>query len=127
MRGGLILRLVDIVLVLLAALIAVVSIPPADVEPPVSRTDGHSSGHLHPMQIAVTQDGQFLVAGKKGMREISLQGVYDVLDDLEEGRVVEFIADRRSPARLLVDANQIAQASGREAVFLVHVDQSKPK
>ena len=124
MRGSLILRLVDVVLLLLLSLMAVASIRTSDVEPPVSQAEEASRGRLHPLQVAVTEDDHFLlIDGQTGSlaRTITLHELHDVARYLEPERVMEFIADRRSRARLLIEANRAAQAAGREAVFLVEL------
>lgn len=129
MRGSLILRLVDIVLLLLLSLMAIASIRLSDVEPPVSQTEEAPRGRLHPLQVAVTEDGHFLwVDGQTGslVQTITLHELYDVARRLEPGRVIEFIADRRSGARLLIEANRAVQATGREAVFLVELGTDAP-
>lgn len=128
MPGSFILRLVDVVLLLLLSLMAIASIRQADVEPPVSQTEEAERGRLHPLQIAVTQDGYFQwVGGPSGseVQTITLRELHDVIRYLEPGRIVEFIADHRCPARLLIEANRAVQAAGREAVFIVELDPDK--
>ena len=127
MRGSLILRLVDIVLLLLLSLMATSTIRTADVEPPVSRTVEVGRGRLHPLEVAVSRDGQFLLVGDQHSEyAMTLHGLYGAVERLETGRVVEFIADRHAPARLLIEANRAMQVAGREAVFLVELDSDKP-
>ena len=130
MQGPFILRLVDIVLLLLLSLMAIASIRVTDVEPPVSQTDEVGSGRLHPLQVAVTEEGRFLVldgrAEEDSTQAITLPDLAEAVQRLEPGRAVEFIADRHSPARLLIEANRAVQVSGREAVFLVELDSEKP-
>ena len=127
MRGSLILRLVDVVLLLLLSLMATSTIRTADVEPPVSRRVEVGSTRLHPLQVAITPDGHFLpIDGPSSAETMTLHDLYGAIERLQMGRVVEFIADRRAPARLLIEANRVVQAAGREAVFLVELDPNKP-
>ena len=127
MRGSLILRLVDVVLLLLLSLMATSTIRTADVEPPVSRSVEEGSARLHPFQVAVMPDGHFLpLDDQLDERTMMLHDLYGAIEGLETGRVVEFIADRHAPARLLIEANRVVQAAGRDAVFLVEIDHDKP-
>lgn len=129
MQGPFILRLVDIVLLLLLSLMAIASIQVTDVEPPVSQSDEVGSGRLHPLQVAVTKEGRFLVLegqAEGGAQAITLPDLAEAIQGLEPGRAVEFIADRHSSARLLIEANRAVQVSGRDAVFLVELDSEKP-
>ena len=127
MRGSLILRLVDIVLLLLLSLMATSTIRAADVEPPLSEMEEVGEGRLHPLQVAVTPDGHFLPIGDQRSTEtMTLHDLYGATRSLESGRVVEFIADRHPPARLLIEANRVVQAAGREAVFLVELGPDTP-
>jgi biopolymer transport protein ExbD len=120
---------VDIVLLLLLSLMAIASIRVTDVEPPVSQTDEVGSGRLHPLQVAVTEEGRFLVLDGRaggGTQAITLPDLAEAVQRLEPGRAVEFIADQRSSARLLIEANRAVQVTDREAVFLVELDSEKP-
>lgn len=127
MRGPLILRLVDVVLLLLLSLMATSTIRTADVEPPISRSVEEGSARLHPFQVAVTPDGHFLlVEGRGSLEAMTLHDLYGTIESLETERVVEFVADRHAEARLLIEANRALHASGREAVFLVEIDHDKP-
>ena len=120
-------RLVDVVLLLLLSLMATSTIRTADVEPPVSRRVEVGSTRLHPLQVAITPDGHFLlIDGPSSAETMTLHDLYGAIERLQMGRVVEFIADRRAPARLLIEANRVVQAAGREAVFLVEIDPEKP-
>ncbi len=126
MRGSLILRLVDVVLLLLLSLMAVASIRTSDVEPPLSRKEEPGRSRLYPLQVALTQEGGFLLLGSTDARAITLQDLYLLTEGLEEGRIVEFTADRRAPARLLIEAGRVVQAAGHLAVFLVERSSEEP-
>ena len=116
--------LVDIVLILLAALTAVAVIPTIDVEPPVSLEVAESEIQLTPMQIAISSSGEFLYADgttENRVRSLSAQNLYDLISGTHPNRTVEFTADRQAPANILIQANRVAQEVGRNAVFLVIV------
>ena len=116
--------LVDIVLVLLAALVAVTVIPTFDVEPPTSLEIDAGEIQLNPLQIAISGSGQFLYSetstGHVVVR-LTPQQLYDLVADIHPDRTVEFTADRMAPANILIEANRVAQEAGRNAVFLVIV------
>ena len=116
--------LVDIVLILLAALVAVSTGATFDVEPPTSLEVQESELQLKPMQIAISSAGQFLISDgtrENEVRRLSPQDLYDLVSSIHPDRTVEFTADRLSPANLLVEANRVVQEAGRNAVFLVIV------
>ncbi|MXX58354.1 MAG: hypothetical protein F4246_07540 [Rhodothermaceae bacterium] len=117
--------LVDIVLILLAALVAVAVIPTFDVEPPTSTEINDSEIQLKPLQIAIDDSGAFLYAdgsSDNNVVSLSAQELYDLVYDTNPNRTIEFTADRMAPANILVEANRIVQEVGRNAVFLVVVD-----
>ncbi len=116
--------LVDIVLILLAALVAVSTSATFDVEPPTSLEVQESELQLKPMQIAISSAGQFFISdgtAEDELRRLSPQDLYDLVSSIHPDRTVEFTADRLSPANLLVEANRVVQEAGRNAVFLVIV------
>ncbi len=116
--------LVDIVLILLAALVAVAVVPTFDVEIPTSLEVEDSEIQLKPLQIAISSNGQFLYADgsqENLVRQLSPQSLYNLIADTHPNRTVEFTADRMAPANILVEANQVVQEVGRNAVFLVLV------
>ena len=88
MRGSLILRLVDIVLLLLLSLMATSTIRTADVEPPVSEMEEVGEGRLHPLQVAVTPEGHFLPIGdQRSAQAMTLHDLYSAIEGLETGRL----------------------------------------
>lgn len=116
--------LVDIVLILLAALVAVAVIPTFDVEPPTSLEIDATEIQLNPLQIAISDAGQFLYAETSTdhtVVSLTPQELYDLIADIHPDRTVEFTADRMAPANILVEANRVVQEAGRNAVFLVIV------
>lgn len=116
--------LVDIVLILLAALVAVAVIPTFDVEPPTSLEIEASEIQLNPLQVAISDTGQFLYAetsSDHAVVSLTPQELYDLIADIHPDRTVEFTADRMAPANLLIEANRVVQEAGRNAVFLVIV------
>lgn len=127
MRGSLVLRLVDVVLLLLLSLMATATIRTAEVEPPVSRRVEEGSTRLLPLQVAVSSSGEFMLLDDEHTEQaMTLRDLYGAIGSLETGRVVEFIADGHAPARLLIEANRVVQAAGREAVFLVELRPDTP-
>lgn len=115
--------LVDIVLILLAALVAVAVIPTFEIELPTSMEVNDSEVQLKPLQIAIDPSGEFLYAGGSDntVVSVSAQGLYDLVYDTHPNRTIEFLADRLAPASILVEANRIVQEIDRNAVFLVVV------
>ncbi len=116
--------LVDIVLILLAALVAVAVIPSFDVVPPTSLEIEASEIQLNPLQIAISNTGQFLYAQTTAdhtVVSLTAQELYDLVTDTHPDRTVEFTADKLAPANILIEANRVVQEAGRNAVFLVIV------
>ncbi len=116
--------LVDVVLILLAALVAIATVRPFEAQPPVSTEAQESEIMLRPLQIAIEESGRFLTpAGSEsgGLRTLDPQGLYDLVADSHPDRIVEFTAASMAPATLLVEANRVVQKAGRNAVFLVIV------
>lgn len=116
--------LVDIVLILLAALVAVAVIPTFEVELPTSTEITDSEIQLKPLQIAIAPSGEFLYADGSSdntVVSISPQALYDLVYDTHPNRTIEFTADRLAPASVLVEANRIVQEADRIATFLVVV------
>lgn len=116
--------LVDIVLILLAALVAVAVIPTFDVEPPTSLEINATEIQLNPLQVAISDTGQFLYAetsAEHTVVSLTPQELYDLIVEIHPDRTVEFTADRMAPANLLIEANRVVQEAGRNAVFLVIV------
>lgn len=115
MRGGMILRLVDITMLLLLVLMTVATIRSADVEAPrTQRTAGRGIVPA-PTTIVVTASGAFHLP--EGGPEVEVGDLAAIFPG--RGALVEFIADRKVPAHLIIEANRAAQAAGLQAVFMV--------
>ena len=117
--------LVDIVLILLAALVAISTVRPFETEPPTSVEVEASEILLRPLQIAIEETGRFVTPVGSGedntLLTLDAQGLYDLVAKSHPKRVVEFTAASQAPATLLIDANRVVQKAGRAAVFLVIV------
>ena len=114
--------LVDVVLILLAALVAIAVVRPFEVEPPTSTEAQHSQVMLRPLQVAIEESGQFITpseTGAGGLLALDAQGLYDLVVATHPDRIVEFTAASMAPATLLLEANRVVQKAGRNAVFLV--------
>ncbi len=112
--------LVDIILILLAGLVAVSTMPQFAVEPPVSVEVNEGAQVLMPLQVALTPEGA-LRSGTP-VRTISAQELYDLVRAAAPDQAVELTADHSVPARLVIQANMIVQQAGREAVIIVQAD-----
>ena len=112
--------MVDIVLILLAALVAVAVIPKFDVELPVSQEIEEDGTVLRPLQISLTDTGElYQLDGANREQPLRYEQFYEMLTTLEPTRVVEVHADESAPAIYLLEINRVIQRVGRNAVFLV--------
>ena len=115
--------LVDIVLILLATLVAISTISTFDVEPPLSQEAEPGAPMLQPLQVAISANGMFMtVEGGGSPAQLDPNDLYTLMVSSHPDRMVEFTADQNAPARLLLTANNIVQQAERQAVFLVLVD-----
>ena len=115
--------LVDIVLILLATLVAISTVPTFEIEPPASR-EAEVSGmpQLQPLQVAISHDGTFLTPAREGPPVVlSPADLYALMAASHPDRTIEFTADKNAPASLMLNANSLVQRAGRQAVFLVLV------
>ncbi len=115
--------LVDIVLILLATLVAISTISTFDVEPPLSQEAEPGAPMLQPLQVAISENGIFMtVEGGGTPAQLDPNDLYTLMVSSHPDRMVEFTADQNAPARLLLTANNIVQQAERQAVFLVLVE-----
>ncbi len=112
--------LVDIILILLAGLVAVSIMPQFDVEPPTSVEVDEGAQVLMPLQVAITAEGALLTGAPA--RAISPQQLYDLVVAAGAGQAVELTADQGVSARLVIEVNRLVQQAGREAVVIVRAD-----
>lgn len=114
--------LVDIVLILLATLVAISTVPTFDVEPPASREAEEGRPQLQPLQVAIMDNGTFLAPAEEGPPvELNPADFYAMLVASHPDRTVEFTADRDAPAQMMLNANSLVQRAGKQAVFIVQV------
>lgn len=114
--------LVDIVLILLATLVAISTVPTFEIETPLSQEARTDMPSLQPLQVAISSNGTFLTPVSEGPPvTLDPADFYALLMASHPDRVVEFTADRDAPAYLMLNANTLVQRAGRQAVFLVQV------
>ncbi len=112
--------MVDIVLILLAALVAVAVIPEFDIELPVSQEIDQDGTVLRPLQISIKNTGQlYQLDGSNQEQPLYYEQFYEMLTTTEPTRVVEVHADQGAPAIYLLEINRVIQKAGRNSVFLV--------
>ena len=95
--------LVDIVLILLAALVAISVVPTFEVEMPVSVEVQDSDIQLKPLQIAITASGGLMYADgttDNAVWSLSYQELYDLIVATHPNRTVELTADAAAPASI---------------------------
>lgn len=115
--------LVDIVLILLATLVAISTISTFDVEPPLSQEAEPGMPLLQPLQVGISESGMFYtVEGGGDPVMLNPNDLYSLMTSSHPDRTVEFTADKNAPARLLLTANNLVQQAKRQAVFLVLVE-----
>lgn len=112
--------MVDIVLIILAALVAVAVIPEFNVELPVSREIDESERVLRPLQISISGRGALYYLDESNEEQtLQYQELYDMLVASPPTRIVEVHADEGAPAIYLLELNRVIQKAGRNATFLV--------
>ncbi len=119
--------LVDIVLILLATLVAISTVPTFEIEPPTSREAETGLPQLQPLQVAISNDGTFLTPMSEGPPVVlDPADFYAMLVASHPDRTIEFTADKDAPAYLMLNANSLVQRAGRQAVFLVLIVPDTP-
>jgi len=114
----------DIVLILLATLVAISTVSTFDIAPPLSQEAESGMPPLKPLQVAISADGTFFtVEGGGDPAELDPDGLYTLIVSSHPDRMVEFTADKDAPANLMLAANSLVRQAGRQAVFLVLVDR----
>lgn len=122
--------LVDIILILLAGLVAVSIMPEFDVEPPSSVEIEEGANRMLPLQVALTAEGAILTkasqsqAGATGGESnmITAQELLDLVAASDVSQSVEIVADEGVSAKRVIDINLLVQQAGRQAVFIVRAD-----
>ncbi len=112
--------MVDIVLILLAALVAVAVIPKFDVELPVSQEIEEDGMILRPLQISLTDTGELYELGESNQEQLlPYEQFYEMLTAMETISIVEIHADESAPAIYLLEINRLIQRAGKNSIFLV--------
>ena len=125
MQHTLIVRLVDITLLLLLSLMAIASIDPFAVEPPLSEAIEERGVMLQPLQVAITAEGTIQILDEAGQPEAhSAEEAAVRLMGTEGG--IEVIADHRASAQLLLSLHQALEAQGVPAAFLAERINQNP-
>lgn len=112
--------LVDIILILLAGLVAVSIMPQFDVEPPTSVEIDEGAQALMPLQVALTVEGTLLTGAPA--RTITAETLHELVRASDARQAVELTADRDVTAALVLAVNRVVQRAGREAVIIVRAD-----
>ena len=114
---------VDIVLIILAALVAVAVMPEFGVELPVSGEIQEGETVFTPLQISVTNAGRLTYLNSLNEEEaLPYAQLYDLVVETSPARIVEIHADESAPAIYLLEVNRIIQKAGRNAVFLIQAE-----
>ena len=115
--------MVDIVLIILAALVAVAVVPEFDVDLPLSREISEGEVFLRPLQISITETGElYYLNSSNEMQRLSPDDLYGMVETIESNQIVEVHADQSAPAVYLLDVNRVIQDAGRNATFLVKAE-----
>lgn len=116
---------VDIVLIILAALVAVAVIPEFDIELPESTEIRESETILTPLQISMTNAGRLSYLNDFNEEEVlSPAELYDLVVETPPLRIIEIHADKSAPATYLLEVNRVIQKAGRDAVFLIQTEDA---
>ena len=115
--------MVDIVLIILAALVAVAVVPEFDVSLPLSTEIPEGELILRPLQISISETGEmFYLDSSNQQQPLPPQQLFDLVEAIQPNQIVEIHADQAAPATLLLDINRVIQNVGRNATFLVNAD-----
>ena len=114
MRGPLILRLVDIMLLLLLTLMAAASIEPIDTDLPITHQLKEKGRMPAPLPLKIYADGRLEINGQD---ELTMEGLSELLMP-ESGRMVIY-ASAEAPAPRLIEVARTAQAAHWYTAFVV--------
>lgn len=111
---------VDIVLIILAALVAMVVIPEFNVDLPVSTEIEEGEIVLVPLQISMSSSGRLTYLNSSNEEQpLPYIELYNLLVEIAPTRAVEIHADASAPATYLLEVNRVIQKTGRNAIFLI--------
>lgn len=115
--------LVDIVLIILAALVAVAVVPKFDIDLPLSREISESGTILRPLQISITETGELYYLDQANDEQLlQPQNFRELVAATQPTQIVEIHADQLAPAIYLLEINRVIQSVGRNATFLVQAE-----
>ncbi|MCY3630143.1 MAG: hypothetical protein OXI05_10060 [Bacteroidota bacterium] len=115
--------MVDIVLIILAALVAVAVLPEFDIELPQSQEITESGVVLRPLQISVTETGALYYLDQSNDEQpLTPPEFYEMVVATQLTQTVEVHADQLAPAIYLLEINRVIQKAGRNATFLVQAE-----
>ena len=115
--------LVDIVLIILAAVVAIATLPEFDIDLPLSQEITESGVILRPLQISITETGSLYYLDQTNEEQpLQPQDFYELVVSSQPSQTIEVHADRSAPATHLLEVNRLIQNAGRNATFLVQAE-----
>jgi len=115
--------MVDIVLIILAALVAVAVVPEFEVDLPLSREIPEGELILRPLQISIMETGELYYLDSSNEQQLlPPERLYGLVETIQPNQVVEIHADQSAPATYLLEINRVIQNAGKNATFLVNAD-----
>ena len=115
--------LVDIVLVILAAVVAIAVLPEFDVDLPLSHEITESGMILRPLQISITETGALYYLDQANEEQpLQPREFYEMVASIQPSQTVEVHADQSAPVIYLLEVNRLIQNAGRNATFLVQAE-----
>ncbi len=115
--------MVDIVLIILAALVAVAILPEFDIDLPESQEISESGVILRPLQISITETGALFFLNQSNEEQpLPPDQVYGMVANTQPTQTVEVHADQLAPAIYLLELNRVIQNAGRNTTFLVQAE-----
>ncbi|MCY4171237.1 MAG: hypothetical protein OXE59_05175 [Bacteroidetes bacterium] len=113
--------MVDIVLIILASLVAVAVVPEFDIDLPVSQEISESGLILRPLQISIDENGEIYYLDSSNEQQLlPPDRLFGLAQTIQPNQIVEIHADESAPAFLLLSVNRVIQNAGRNATFLVN-------
>lgn len=115
--------LVDIVLIILAAVVAIATLPEFDIDLPLSQEITERGVMLRPLQISITETGSLYYLDQANEEQpLQPREFYEMVASSQPSQTVEVHADQSAPAFTLLEINRLIQNAGRNATFLVQAN-----
>ena len=115
--------LVDIVLIILAAVVAMAVLPEFEIDLPLSQEITESGLILRPLQISITETGALYYLDQANVEQpLQPREFYEMVASSQPSQTVEVHADQSAPAIYLLEINRLIQNAGRNATFLVQAE-----